>query len=186
MTVQISDTVTIDGTTYELCGVQGEGLFEPARFDIEIEAPDTSCFRGFICGYEVHEGRLELCRLELWSDPTFWNLNRSRLAEIFGEGATISGEHPRVDAHDLGFLVGFTGGLLIGDDFIEELYKPMGFRPPYAYRDVHELTFENGHLLAKSDCSMSMLEVRLRQGLRNQEIPDDLMAWIDGSAGLDS
>jgi hypothetical protein len=185
MTAQISDTVTIDGRCYELCGVQGEGLFDPGLFDIEIEAPGPSCFRGFICSYGVDGGRLELADLELWSDPTFWSLNRTRLADLFGDSATINGDHPKVDARGLEFPICFTGGLLIGDDFIEELYKPMGFRPPYAYRDVLELTFESGRLLAKSDCSMAMLEVRLRQGLRNQEIPRDLLSWIDGSFGRD-
>lgn len=181
MAAQVSDILIDEGKPYELCGVQGEGLFDPAIFDIELEAPDTSCFRGFMCVYEICDDHLELAQLELWSDPTFWNLNRAKLTDLFGTSATINGEHPKVNATDLGFPICFTGGLLVGDDFIHELYKPMGFRPPYAYRDVHELTFENGHLLARTDCSMAMLEVRLRQGLRSSEIPKDLLAWIDGS-----
>ncbi len=185
MTVQISDAVAIDGRRYELCGVQGEGLFDPGLFDLEIEAPGSFCLRGYVCRYEVREGRLELGRLELWSDPTFWSLNRRRLAGLFGAAASIGGEHPKVEADDLAFPIRFTGGLLLGNDFIEALYKPMGYRPPYSYREVYELTFENGRLLARTDCSMAMLEVRLRQGLRNQEIPKDLMAWIDGGFRVD-
>jgi hypothetical protein len=185
MTAPTSDSVWIDGRRYDLCGVQGEGLFNPGIFDIDVESPGTACWRGFTCAYEIRGHHLYLAELELWSDPTLWRRNRAKLADLFGEEAQIDGTHPLVDVTDMLFPIQFTGGLLVGDDFISELYDGLGFQPAYAYREVQELTFESGLLLAQSDCSMAMLEVRLRQGMRGGDEPRNLSAWIYDSFGMD-
>ena len=85
------------------------------------------------------------------------------------------GSTPRVSP----YLVPFTGGLLLGADFIEELYVHMGFHPAYKYQHVLELTFETGQLLSQSDRSIEMEEIRHRKGRGDGKRSKDVVAWIN-------
>jgi hypothetical protein len=185
MTAQVPETVRINGTIYDICGVRGEGLFNPDLYDIETSAPHTACWRGFICGYSVIKDRLLLDTLELWSEPGRWHRNRQALDRLFGERLALDDEQPRIDAHDLAFAVPFTGGLLLGEDFIRELYVHMGFHPAYKYKNVLEVTFESGRLLSQSDRSIEMEEIRLREGRGDGKRSKDVVAWINDCFRID-
>jgi hypothetical protein len=54
----------------------------------------------------------------------------------------------------------YTGRILLGDDFINELYEPLGFHPPWKFRAVRELTFQKGKLVLDEDHSDYFAEVR--------------------------
>src|SRR5262249_48878458 len=54
----------------------------------------------------------------------------------------------------------FTGGLVAGGDFIQEMYVHMGFHPAYKFRTVHELVFDSGRLIEEHDRSAQMAELR--------------------------
>ncbi|MDX2438021.1 MAG: hypothetical protein QNL88_13340 [Acidobacteriota bacterium] len=179
MTAQVPDSVRIDSTNFDICGVRGEGLFDPEIHHIEAAAPDTACWRGFICGYVIANGTLVLDKLELWSEPDRWRHNRQALERLFGEDLALDDEHPWIDQRGLAHLVPFTGGLLLGADFVEELYVHMGFHPAYKYRQVLEVTFETGHLLSQSDRSIEMEEIRLREGRGDGKRSKDVVAWIN-------
>ena len=77
--------------------------------------------------------------------------------------------------------------MLIADDFISELYEHMGFHPPWKYKVVWELVFEEGRLLKAVDCSQRMAEVRDRLLSRaedhseSEDQTDALYAWIQRS-----
>jgi hypothetical protein len=186
MTAQVPDVIRVDNTTFHLCGVRGEGLFDPAHYGIEPAAPHSACWRGFVCGYAILDGRLVLDDLELWSEPARWRRNRRALDRLFGECLALDDEQPRFDAHGLAFPMLFTGGLLLGEDFIEELYVHMGFHPAYKYRNVLELTFESGRLLSQSDRSPEMQEIRLREGRGDGKRSQDVVAWINDCFRIDS
>lgn len=185
MTAQVPEHVRINDTIYDLCGVRGEGLFDPAHHGIEPAAPHSACWRGYVCGYAILDGRLVLDDLELWSDPDRWRRNRQTLDHLFGECLALDDERPGVDARGLAFPVPFTGGLLLGADFIEELYVHMGFHPACKYRHVLELTFENGRLLSQSDRSIEMEEIRLREGRGDGKRSKDVVAWINDCFRID-
>jgi hypothetical protein len=184
MTAQVPETVVIDGQRYELCGVRGEGLFDAAGQGIETAPPDTSCWRGCICGYAVDGDHLLLDAFQLWSEPSRWRQNRARLEVIFGDRLELDDEHTAVDAEGLALLVPFTGGLLVGTDFIDEEYDHRGFQPALGYRTVLELTFENGLLLAKADLSAEMASVRERIDHNGRNGKPDLVKWVDDSFRL--
>lgn len=61
---------------------------------------------------------------------------------------------------DLREVVPFTGGLLLGDGFIREMYDHMGFHLAYKFREVHELVFNGGRLTEEHDRSTQMAEFR--------------------------
>ena len=179
MTAQIPDSVRINGTGFNICGVRGEGLFDPSVHGIETSAPHTACWRGFVCGYAVAYNHLVLDELTLWSEPRRWPHNRPLLESFFGDRLLIDEDQTSVSAQELACPVPFTGGLLLGNDFVEELHVRMGFQPAYKYRQVLELTFESGLLVSQSDRSIEMAEIRLREGRGDGKRSKDLAAWIN-------
>lgn len=185
MTAQVPDSVLVDNRRYSLCGVRGEGLFDAARHGIETVAPDTGCWRGTLCVYEVVGERLFLAALRLWSEPLHWKRNRARLERLLGERLGLDDAHPFVDAEGLAFPIRFTGGLLLGDGFIDDLSAELRLHPACRYRTVLELTFESGHLLATVDRSAEMAAVRERDERDDRDRSSDLVPWTDGLFRLD-
>jgi hypothetical protein len=61
---------------------------------------------------------------------------------------------------ELRAVIPFSGGLLLGDDFVRGLYVHMGFHPAWKFRTVHELLFERGKLVRETDRSAVMAEFR--------------------------
>ena len=60
MSSQRPDMVTYEGESYEVIGLDGDGLFDPEALGIQTVAPHTACWRGFIAGYVVRARRLHL------------------------------------------------------------------------------------------------------------------------------
>ena len=56
--------------------------------------------------------------------------------------------------------VEFSGGLLLGADFIRALYVHMGFQRAWKYENVYEVTFERGRLVEERDRSHEMASFR--------------------------
>ena len=185
MTAQIPETVRVNGRRYDLCGIRGDDLFDPAEHDIVAAAPNTACWRGFVCGYKVRYRELLLDELNLWSEPAHWSHNRARLELLLGDKLEFDDARCAVNGRGIAFPIRFTGNLLIGRDFIEELYVHMGFHPAYKYREVLELAFEKGRLLTKTDLSEEMEEIRLRKGRGDWQESGNLAAWIDDAFRLD-
>lgn len=63
----------------------------------------------------------------------------------------------------------FTGGILVADGFIHNLYVHMGFQPAWKYETVFELTFSQGTLLDTTDVSRQM--AGLRDAMTRQPSP---------------
>ena len=76
----------------------------------------------------------------------------------------------------------FTGDMLIGREFINELYVHMGFHPAHKYREVWLLTFDKGRLTDARDVSEHMEELRNAKGRADiyPEAPEDeLRKWVE-------
>ena len=56
----------------------------------------------------------------------------------------------------------FSGGLLLGEGFIEKLYVHMGFHPAWKYKTVREVIFEEGRVTEDLDRSREMKDLRAR------------------------
>jgi hypothetical protein len=55
-----------------------------------------------------------------------------------------------------------SGGLLLGSDFIEEMYLHIWFQKPYSFREVKEITFCEGKVTTLCDHSERMRQFRER------------------------
>jgi hypothetical protein len=168
VTAQTPDAVWIEGERYDLCEIHGAGLFDPADHDIATEARDSACWRGFLCGYSITDGRLVLDDLELWSEPSGWAHTRSQCERIFTDRVSFDEDIRRAGAMGLAHPVSFTGSLLVGREFIEHHYIHMGLQKAHAYRKVLELVFEDGKLIGTTDRSDEMAEIRSRE---TRELP---------------
>jgi hypothetical protein len=182
MTAQINDSVSFEGRTYSIVGENGSGLFDPEALGFHAVALHTACWRGFYCTYAVRGRRLELDELHIRLAPP-------EPAVIFGKRPKTASKHGDAVYEDMGAPIEYTGGLLIADDFIEEMYVHMGFHPPYKYRVVHELIFDEGRLTSATDQSDVMEKVR--ESLRGRPLQpdhdaseDEIEKWIEGTFSL--
>jgi hypothetical protein len=201
MTAQISDVVFYRDNPFSLAGVNGSGLFDQAEHGVRPAMISTACWRGYHCTYEVADGSLLLTKVNIGL------AEEDRLAAERGEGPILFGRIPKrytVEGHrtDLGtgevttswqssdFAVDslrepvpFTGGLLLGDGFIEELYVHMGFHPAWKFRQVHELVFEKGRVVKEADRSAEMAGFRemiagRSLGPRDPDNREEIERWI--------
>ena len=177
MSSQQLDLVAYEGDSYELVGVRGVGLFDPAAHGIQTVAPHTGCWRGFIARYEVRAHRLHLRSLSIWSErpmPPLFGVERTGASTDDGAarppsdldpGGRIEGEYAFDEAP-----VAFTGGLLLGREFVGQGYRTMGSDPPWLYATVHDLTFEDGWLVDSIDRSAEMASARARAARIGEEV----------------
>jgi hypothetical protein len=186
MTAQISDAVTYERHRYSLAGVKGPGLFDPKDLGLQPRATSSANWRGYYCGYEVRDDQLELSDLHI-------GLESPEPATILGIAPTWQKTYGKM--HEAGYQhmrapIAFTGGLLIADGFINEMYVHMGFHPAYKYRVVHELIFDAGRLTSATDQSANMEKVRrclvgksLQPGMDAGE--EEIMEWIKTTFSLE-
>jgi hypothetical protein len=102
----------------------------------------TSCRRGYVWQYGARESRilltgLNICLREEAHYPEVGRRKPSFSDDLLGGAAY----------RHLGIPMGFSGGLLLGRDFIQDLYLRMGFHKPHVYRDVKEVLFSDGRVL---------------------------------------
>lgn len=206
MTAQIPDVVAYRGTTASIAGIAGTGLFDARALGLPLQVISSACWRGFHCEYAVEDGALQLREVNLGLKPE----DVERMADgsaprPFGRVPQRYTRHIRVlrgndwvdeDWESSDYLVdglhepvAFSGGLLLGTDFIEETYIHLGFHAPYQFGTVHELIFDGGRLTAEHDRSAQMqhqrrfLERRLR--LAGADARGELAARLRSVFSLD-
>jgi len=168
MTAQVSDTVVHNGLVYSLAEYEGSGLFDPKDHGFEPVSFMTACWRGFICQYGVVDQQLILIQLRMGLSHV--DSEKAKLLKVFGKDCSIdASDWLGATITNISLPVPFDGSMLIGRDFIKHLYVHMGFHPAYKYRDVWELSFHNGRLVAAMDISESMREHRKTHV---EELPD--------------
>ena len=195
MTAQIPDGFSLNNRAYSIVGVNGNGLFNPTSMGLIPQGVFTACWRGYICRYALKNDRLVLDELDI----TLGDFEGEK-GEFLYHDPEIKGVKPKVwdegeyffsnTYKGLDLKVEFTGGILIGSEFIDELYVHMGFHPAWKYREVVELLFEVGTLSKKRDVSKKIQEFRekvvkypLRPGVEADK--ESLKSWIESTFSLD-
>lgn len=194
MTAQFSDQFVYKNQDYSIAGINGEGLFSPYKYGLSPHGTCTACWKGFITTYALEGQQLILYALDInidklkrrypWS-PKVPSLNGVKPS---GEGRMSS----FFDYHfeDIGLKNEYNGGILIGSEFIMDLYVHMGYHPAWKYEKVHELIFEKGILVKDLDISDKMKEyrdIRKRMEEGGGREPDeniDLDKWIENCFSL--
>jgi hypothetical protein len=183
MTAQVPDFFVYADVKYSIAGANGQGLFDPTDHGIQPVPCSTAMWRGFGCTYALRDERLVLQDLGLFAegDPPL----------IFGVQPEPSSTpyQGQLRYADIGWEAPFSGGILLGCDFIQKLYVHMGFHPAWKFRKVHELIFEKGQLTQAHDRSKAMHEFRERMAKlprRGGNLDEaELMGWIQQCFSLD-
>lgn len=166
MTAQAHDQVLLEGVEFSLVGVSGGPLFEPTEHGIQPDAGACSaCWRGFVCHYAVAEARFILDGLTLWVGMCDGPFPRKPqvpppLAGRLPKATDYTGRHLIYDG--LGMPIPFSGGLLLGEGFVQRLYVHMGFHPAWKFTKVCEIIVKEGVVTGTVDRSQQMAELRRR------------------------
>ncbi|TFH05051.1 MAG: hypothetical protein E4H14_13500 [Candidatus Thorarchaeota archaeon] len=167
MTGQISDQFKYEGDVYNLVGLDGESLYTADDFGITTQMASTACWRGYQMFYDCVDGDLILDSLHVRTKDKI----------------TINGIAPKEGQDDnfmfnciyenLALKTKFTGTLLLGKDFIQEMYVHMGFQSAESYRTVYEIEVRNGDIIKVTDLSTRMEERRIRGQEKPASPPSD-------------
>src|SRR5215217_807972 len=192
MTFDTGDSVLFGERVFFLAGVNGRGLFQPKEHGLNPETGSTPDRRGFRCVYRLDERILLLERVRL--GLSF----REQLMIKAGKGPSIRGLSPHVEAEGKLRVVysgrhgpmPFSGGLLLGDDFIhvtalperESRLRQFAMHPAFEWYEVLELVFEAGNLVQERNCSVEMRQVRSR--LVSSQDGSNGDSWRKAIAGL--
>jgi hypothetical protein len=187
MTAQISDSIKFHDRQFVIAAVSDQGLFQPQSYGIESVVISTACWRGFHCSYEIINDQLYLMNVHLATqamDSLGVRYGKVHGPQLFGQLPEISKQEGCWFYHDLNQLISYTGGLLIADNFIRELYVHMGFNPAYKYQTVYELIFETGHLINYEDRSARMADFRERNAAKplkpdSSASREEVHQWIE-------
>jgi len=201
MTAQISDIIDYRERPFNLAGVNGDGLFDPSEHGVKVRMIDTSCWRGYYCRYDVSDGFLRLkqvyvglndddrIRVESGQGPLLFGRTPSRYIVHGHSWSEEDGDQYSWESNDFRYdqlheLIPFSGGLLLGDGFMWEMYVHMGFHPAYKFREVHELIFEDGQVVSATDRSKEIAGFRDAIAERPLQPTDpnhaqEIEDWID-------
>jgi len=185
MTGQIPDIFQYEGREYDLVGLDGEPLYEPADFGISTQMASTACWRGYQMVYDCRNGELILDQMNTRTSDKIVVNGVTPIEPNDSDGYSFFNTIYK----DLGLKTKFTGSLLLANDFISEMYVHMGFQSPDSYRTVIEIHVIDGDITEVKDLSDEM-EKRRRTGRVAPNMPDsdgdtDVEDWIRDRFSLD-
>ncbi|HSX52739.1 MAG TPA: hypothetical protein VLF09_17375 [Cellvibrio sp.] len=163
MTAQVADRFIYLGSPFHLAAYSNGELFYPDQHGYRPFPASTACWRGYCCEYAVKNGRLVLHQLCINHDGG----EAEQTAQTSPPALNSKPAALSTETHigkwlfdDVSLPLDYSGGVVIGRDFIYSLYAHMGFHPAWKYETVYELIFESGNLVHTSDLSHRMAEAR--------------------------
>ena len=182
MTAQMPDQFLYKGESFVLIGLKGSNLFNPEDYGIYPVMASTACYRGFVATYVITNKQIILNGLVLRSQE-------KKLAKINGKAPI---KEKRIFSfnfayYDLNLSIKFTGFILLGKDFIDEMYVHMGFQRPISYETVIEFQFRDGEIVTVNDFSELIAKLRKEAPTKGArpEYDENTMEWIDRMFSLD-
>lgn len=163
MTAQIDDMFRYNGTNFSVSGISEGELFDPGLLGLKPAGTCTACWRGYQAIFAISQSHLVLDTLHVNLFAEDEGYKRQEGPPINGVSPTgPRGEHDWFNNNYIGldYHLEYTGGLLLADGFIDDLYVHMGFHLAWKYTTVIELIFANGILQADFDRSERMAEIR--------------------------
>ncbi|HEX9061965.1 MAG TPA: hypothetical protein VF941_17450 [Clostridia bacterium] len=156
MTAQISDSIFYLNEKYSVIAIENEWPFNPVNHGLNPIATSTACYRGYYCEYSILEEQLVLSKLNI-------GLNEANLPILNGVEAKKN-KYFKVnhfwEYNMVNLPVKYSGGIIIGRDFLRKFYVHMGFHRAHCFKFVIELIIKDGKLVQTNDHSKCMEEVR--------------------------
>ncbi len=163
MTAQIDDVFRHNGTDFSVTGISEGELFDPSLLDLKPAGTCSACWRGYQAIFAVSESHLVLDTLHvnlLTEGEGYERQEGPPINRVTPQGPRDEDDWFNNSYIGLDYHLEYTGGLLLADGFIDDLYVHMGFHPAWKYTNVIELIFANGILQQEFDRSKQMAEIR--------------------------
>jgi hypothetical protein len=184
MTAQASEYIRCSDKRYAIAAIENEWPFQPQAYGFTPKMMSTACWRGYQCTYCVTDDRLYLDSLRI-------NIGNLAPREWLGVTPT-KGKFFRYDGgweyNGVALPISYSGGVVLGHDFIREFYVHMGFHRPHCYKEVLEIVFRNGCVVERIDHSERMAELRahLNSSSANLDKPDHgaIKRFVDAAFSL--
>ncbi len=178
MTAQINDFFRHNENEYVLAGISEGSLFEPSILNLIPYRVPHYCNRGYYATFALSNLQIILDDLHINHVEEDENFQRLDPPVINGVSPT-----PPKGIYDgfyhyegLRYYLKYSGGLLLADRFIDELYVHGGFQPAWKYEKVIEFIFEDGILLNQIDRSEMIAQIRTQFiKLGNDEELDEIL-----------
>lgn len=146
------------------------------HFGLKPEMMHTACYRRFYATYQLAMDSITLKEL--------------RVRDKNGQYPIIEGVEPRMDERgsiaiyrDLEYPIRFTGKIRLARDFIQELYIHMGYQKASAFREVLDITTDEGRIVGVNDRSDEIKQIR--GGFKQRYESGSIIDRIDDAFRLD-
>ena len=181
MTGQIADQFKYEGEIYQLVAYTGESLYTAEDFGITTQSASTACWRGYQAFYDCVNGELILDALHVRTEDKI--IINGVAPEENKELDEDSWAFFNTIYENLSLKTKFTGRILLGKDFISEMYVHMGFQSPESFKTVFDIEVSDGDIIKITDMSATM-EERRRLGQEKPSRPPtledkDVGAWVE-------
>lgn len=183
MTAQVSDHFQYQDDDYLVITSCPRQLFSPTVFGLEPVSLHTACHRGSVVYYTLKDQQLLVEKFTVG----LADMDNPATLTINGVSPTTEpGKPSQYWYTNFNYLLEHTGGLLIGNHFIQDLYVHGGRPPAWKYETIIEFSFEKGHLLQAVDRSQQIADIRRNFFARRNTPPwaqkhqnSDLDALVD-------
>ena len=183
MTAQIPNTIIISEERFSIAGFTHDGLIDPSDFGIEPKSSSSACWRGFKSTYKIDkDSNFILDELIVNTNPA------DKPIEINGIlPKTPTNKFSRKAFNrayeQINLQVNYTGFVLVGTNFIHELYVHMGIHKAWKYKTVFEIEIDQGKVKSIVDLSDKMEEVRtkFKEQKKNNlgPVKNEISEWVD-------
>ncbi|NHJ33228.1 MAG: hypothetical protein FK732_10215 [Asgard group archaeon] len=182
MTAQMPDQFLYKGESYALIGLKGSSLFNPEDYGVYPVMASTACYRGFVATYNITDKHITLSSFVLRSQKRKLNKINGRAAKKEKRILSFNFLYENLD-----LPIKFTGFILLGKDFINEMYVHMGFQRPISYETVIEFQFKDGEIVTVNDFSELIAKLRKEDPSKDAkpEYDETTMEWIERLFSLD-
>ena len=163
MASQISDKFQFEGVEHAIAGISSEPLFEPGMLGLAPTGMCSLCWRGYQGIFSLSDSNLVLKTLHinlLDKDQDFASQTGPAINNVSPAGPDSDWDIFNNHYAGMDYRLDYTGGLLLADEFIDELSFHIGFDPAWKYKRVLELVFVNGVLRKEFDRSEQIANVR--------------------------
>lgn len=151
MTQQFNDSVRAWGETWVLIGFTHREPFEVSKH-LDVRPASTACWRGYVCGYVLEVDLLVLDSLSIATD--------AEPRQFLGRPPEPGERGFSVSYSRLAHPVDYSGGILLGRDWIS-LERPRAlFDPPWAYERTVEVVLEEGRVVSTRSLDEELAAIR--------------------------
>lgn len=158
MTMQIKESFYHSDSKHTIVSCSAPLEFHPAKYGLKPVPYTTACHKGYWCNYALQGKQFILRDLFIHTDNDMY-------PPIFNCVAVFDQDFPHTHSRhrvykDLCYPTNYTGKILIGTKEVPTYYIDGIWGIPWSYKELKELVFDQGVLIAEIDHSETAKDIR--------------------------